>query len=253
MRAAWIGAAGIVAVALGAGAAAQEAPAPPIAATETVGAVLKEFDAAVAEHRKAWEAARKAGTQVPRAPDARVYAARVLAAVEASADPAEAATGVRWLMLRASGQAERARARELCGTRCLDRPEMADVAQALQRTRDAADHALLRTLLTHSPHAAVQAQACFALAKVLLATRADDAAATAEAETLLERCIKEFADAKHWRGSLGAAADAELYERRHLAVGRPAPEIEGIDPAGATFRLSEFRGRVVVVDFWGDW
>jgi peroxiredoxin len=34
-----------------------------------------------------------------------------------------------------------------------------------------------------------------------------------------------------------------------LAVGRPAPEIEGIDLNGRRFRLSYYRGKVVVLDF----
>jgi hypothetical protein len=36
-------------------------------------------------------------------------------------------------------------------------------------------------------------------------------------------------------------------------VGQPAPEIVGEDIDGAPFKLSDFRGRVVVLNFWGDW
>ena len=36
-------------------------------------------------------------------------------------------------------------------------------------------------------------------------------------------------------------------------VGDLAPEIEGADVTGAEFRLSDYRGKVVVLDFWGDW
>ena len=32
-----------------------------------------------------------------------------------------------------------------------------------------------------------------------------------------------------------------------------APEIEGPDMDGKTFKLSDYRGKVVVLDFWGDW
>ena len=37
------------------------------------------------------------------------------------------------------------------------------------------------------------------------------------------------------------------------AVGQPAPEIEGPDQNGETFKLSDYRGKVVVLDFWADW
>jgi hypothetical protein len=32
---------------------------------------------------------------------------------------------------------------------------------------------------------------------------------------------------------------------------RPAPEIEGVDSHGVAFRLSDYRGQVVLLDFWG--
>src|SRR5881397_2162529 len=36
-------------------------------------------------------------------------------------------------------------------------------------------------------------------------------------------------------------------------VGQPAPEIEGEDIDGNRMKLSDFRGKVVVLDFWGFW
>jgi hypothetical protein len=36
-------------------------------------------------------------------------------------------------------------------------------------------------------------------------------------------------------------------------VGQPAPEIVGEDIDGVPFRLSDYRGHVVVLDFWGHW
>ena len=37
------------------------------------------------------------------------------------------------------------------------------------------------------------------------------------------------------------------------SVGVPAPEIDGTDLDGAPMRLSDYRGKVVVLSFWGDW
>lgn len=36
-------------------------------------------------------------------------------------------------------------------------------------------------------------------------------------------------------------------------IGKPAPEIVGSDMDGTPFRLSDYRGQVVMLDFWGDW
>jgi hypothetical protein len=35
--------------------------------------------------------------------------------------------------------------------------------------------------------------------------------------------------------------------------GRAAPEIQGKDADGVAFALSDYRGKVVMLDFWGNW
>jgi cytochrome oxidase Cu insertion factor (SCO1/SenC/PrrC family) len=48
-----------------------------------------------------------------------------------------------------------------------------------------------------------------------------------------------------------AAADKPKYYK--FDVGTKAPEIEGSDVDGKKFKLSDYRGKVVVLDFWGNW
>jgi cytochrome oxidase Cu insertion factor (SCO1/SenC/PrrC family) len=43
------------------------------------------------------------------------------------------------------------------------------------------------------------------------------------------------------------------FEQRELAIGKVAPEIEGEDADGVPFKLADYRGKVVVLDFWGHW
>jgi peroxiredoxin len=38
-----------------------------------------------------------------------------------------------------------------------------------------------------------------------------------------------------------------------LDVGKRAPEITGQDTDGKDFSLSDYRGKVVLLDFWGHW
>lgn len=55
---------------------------------------------------------------------------------------------------------------------------------------------------------------------------------------------------------LGDKAAAELRRIENLSrleVGRPAPEIEGEDTDSVRFKLSDYRGKVVLLDFWGHW
>lgn len=74
-----------------------------------------------------------------------------------------------------------------------------------------------------------------------------------EAETAFSVVAKEHGELKHFRGDLEAACKADLFELRYLGYGSVAPEIEGEDIAGERFKLSDYRGKVVVLDFWGHW
>ena len=76
-----------------------------------------------------------------------------------------------------------------------------------------------------------------------------------EAEAVLERVAAEFADVKDGYDGrpLGEIARGELFALRSLSVGRTAPEIQGTDAGGKAFALSDYRGKVVVLTFSGDW
>jgi len=82
--------------------------------------------------------------------------------------------------------------------------------------------------------------------------------AVAEAEALFERALAEYADVSAYGyaddlGSIGEAARTELQSIREFAIGRVAAEIEGEDIDGERFKLSDYRGRVVVLTFSGNW
>ena len=54
----------------------------------------------------------------------------------------------------------------------------------------------------------------------------------------------------------GPAAKAGLPRARSAPgpqVNEPAPDIVGEDVDGKEFKLSDYRGKVVVLDFWGFW
>jgi len=50
-----------------------------------------------------------------------------------------------------------------------------------------------------------------------------------------------------------AAAQPPVNAKVGFEVGNLAPEIIGEDIDGKKFKLSDYRGKVVVLDFWGDW
>jgi hypothetical protein len=118
---------------------------------------------------------------------------------------------------------------------------------------------LLRGVLEKSPHRAVRAQAGLSLGLMLNgrasprragARPPENAAALArEAEELFERVATKYADV----AAVAEQAGGELFEIRHLAVGKAAPDIKGADGGGKDLKLSDYRGRVVVLEFWAEW
>jgi RNA polymerase sigma factor (sigma-70 family) len=86
-----------------------------------------------------------------------------------------------------------------------------------------------------------------------------------EAEDLFELVIDRYGDVPFVRGggresydrarktTLAQVAEGRLDEMHHLAVGQPAPEIDGVDLDGKPLKLSDHRGKVVVLVFWGSW
>ncbi|MFT6177680.1 MAG: hypothetical protein ACJAQT_000698 [Akkermansiaceae bacterium] len=83
----------------------------------------------------------------------------------------------------------------------------------------------------------------------LTLTDAERAAGNLEAAGLLEKLGKE----EVLNELLGKWIEELLYKITHLVVGCEAPEIEGVDHDGNKFRLSEYRGKVVLLPFWGLW
>jgi len=83
----------------------------------------------------------------------------------------------------------------------------------------------------------------------------DPAAILKEADALFCRVIEEFPDLRNKTGGtpLGEQARGRLFRLRNLQVGCNAPEIDGLDIDGQRFRLSDYRGKVVLLTFCGNW
>ncbi len=129
----------------------------------------------------------------------------------------------------------------------------------------AAALALIKAVAEKNPDRTARGQAVMALAwqakKKFAAAEhrksADADKLAAEAEKAFEAVVKDYADCprllREDAPKLGELAQQELFELRHLRIGKTAPEIEGEDLDGKKFKLSDYRGKVVVLDFWGDW
>lgn len=147
---------------------------------------------------------------------------------------------------------------------------------------------LLRRALERSPYHEIRGLACYRLAEILieraervrawrllgspprsdhflirggpevvdLLRRSDPARLEAEAASLLERMVAEFSWVRENQGgrngvgtALGEPAKSELDRLRRLSIGKPAPEIVGVDFDGKPMKLSDYRGKVVLLYF----
>lgn len=70
---------------------------------------------------------------------------------------------------------------------------------------------------------------------------------------MLHEIQDNYADVKVFKGTLGDLATRELFHIEHLSVGGTVPEISGEDVDGDEFKLSDYRGKIVMIDFWADW
>ena len=128
---------------------------------------------------------------------------------------------------------------------------------------------LLREVIDRNPSRDVRAEACFCLVQflknkaefvsLLKSPQGDELA-----EGLEDRWGRDYVEQIKScdPGRLTEEAD-ELFEQghekyadyldSHVVYGEQAPEINGDDIHGRPMRMSDYRGKVVVLDFWGDW
>jgi thiol-disulfide isomerase/thioredoxin len=93
-----------------------------------------------------------------------------------------------------------------------------------------------------------------------LAEQADDAddpkkadALSTEAIGLFEKAAKEAPDAKVGADTLAKAAEGEIAALKSLKVGAKAPDVEATDLDGKRAKLSDYKGKVVLLDIWATW
>ena len=150
-----------------------------------------------------------------------------------------------------------------------------------RRTPNADHEATLRRLMTDSPHDSVKAAATMAMSDMLTTLEQLDGLEGARRERIVEMIGEEFAAkwtpeaiekesdlvldslVKNYKDvpikgsrngeTYGTRIESMIFAKEKLQVGCVAEDIVGEDLDGEEFKLSDYRGKVVVIDFWGDW
>ena len=102
----------------------------------------------------------------------------------------------------------------------------------------------LAKLAKDSPHKEVRASAI--TAQLLPAHEGGD---KAKAEPLIALLKKDYSETKIYKEQV----EGILFEREFLSIGKVAPDFELSDIDGKSFKLSDYRGKVVYLDYWGFW
>lgn len=265
-------------------------PEPEADPAEELDAILAEYEA---KTEALWDAIDAAGEDkvaqraaYELAPNPADYAPRVLEIGRAHPDTEAGFRALAWYMENGRGSDTGVTAEVLTAfaTHHLEREELVDVVAGLGYNPSPESEDFARKLLSKSPHRKVRGRAAFALAQIASthtdladAIARDDEefvsryaryygdgmiervrergleAVQAERDRMYELVVADYADVKSLRGTLGEAAERNLFEIRHLQIGMVAPDIDGTDLDEVAFKLSDYRGKVVVLDFWGDW
>ncbi len=223
-------------------------------ASETLKKLTATYDQAQRDFTEKYQAAKtdeerqKISATYPK-PEAHSPAFLTLAEQNPGTPVAEDA--LRWIVSHDRQNASLNKVLAILTKDHLQSPRLGEACQSLVYAQDPHAELFLRKVLEKNPAHEVQGQAAMSLGQLL--RNKSGSGNSAEAENLFERVTKDFADVKSYRGTLGEAAGAQLFEIRNLSIGQIAPDIEGQDVDGKTFKLSEYRGKVLVLDFWGDW
>ncbi len=225
-------------------------------ADEEYDRLLQSYDEA---HEKWVEQTRvlKKGKTPPRAP-AVVFAAKFQTYARKHVGKPEAIPALVWL-INASRMDTANEALERVATWAIEflrrnhaaspalGPFMADLRNAADSVSSENLVAFYERVRKKNPDPEVQAAATFNEAYALwIGDR--PAADKKRADELFRTVIKEYPDSP-----LAEEAEGLLKHTERFDIGLRAPEIVGTDPSEKEIRLSQFKGRVVALVFWGFW
>jgi thiol-disulfide isomerase/thioredoxin len=128
---------------------------------------------------------------------------------------------------------------------------LAGICQSLAR-RDDGDK-LIRDIRAKSTSTVVQFQAGFFLAEALREKDEPTDADNKEAEKLLVDFVAAAKDRKDVPEGMLGAAEGSLKDLRLFGIGKPAPVAESKDLDDKAVKLADYKGKVVVLDFWATW
>lgn len=208
--------------------------------------IKKEWETAQEQARKAYRAAQSdEEREKVKYPNPTTFCERFLTLAEKHPDRPAALDALLWVATEYYHHDAGKKALEWLRRDHIQSEKLGPLCDQLIYANSAQE--FLRAVAEKNPHRDVQGKAHYALARQLMRS------SETEADRLFNVVRKKYGSVKYGDRTLGDAAKGDLYELHHLAIGKVAPEIKGEDVEGKKFKLSDYRGKVVVLDFGGDW
>lgn len=132
----------------------------------------------------------------------------------------------------------------------LSHPRLAEAVISTTYDRSDACQVFLEQVLDKSEVGQARAAAAFVLGYRLRGESEEEAK---QRLSYLRMAADGLGDLEVRGRSVKQLAEGQLFAAENLAIGKVAPDIEGEDVHGKPFKLSDYRGKVVVLDFWGHW
>ena len=228
---------------------------PAVPAGERMATLLTEFDSKMEAFRTAYEAAESRSDKRKivdeMLPKPQQYKTELLELVRENPEESNAVDAWLWL---AKNSRDRQAMKEAMDTLLEDYADSDKIGEiSLFLMGDPNAKTKLEKLIS-SPHDSVKGAATYAMASMLKRnSERDDSIAESDYLTLFKSVVDDYPDLVVMDRKLAEMAASAIFEIEHLTIGKEAPDIEGEDLDGVAFKLSDYRGKVIMLDFWGDW
>jgi len=225
-------------------------------AQEEYKALVKDYQTERNEFQKALSEAKtdeeKAKVREEKQPNVKEFADKFLEIADQHPSDPGAVDCLIWVTNFARGTDQANKSMDLLLSEHLDDPRAIRMMGNLTRMPDG-EKKLKKIIKENASNKDVQGAATYFLGELYFDKAENgDESAGAQAEKLFDEFIEKFSKEK-MSSAFVSKAKGNLKEIRTLGVGKEAPEIEAEDIEGEKFKLSEYRGKVVLLDFWGDW
>jgi len=215
---------------------------------EQIEAITSEFDQKATAFMKKLQAEKDRNNQrklYKERPDPQVSVDQVITLAKKDLKAAGVEQGLGWCAKKTGRGPQSLEVLDLILTHYNESAVLGSLASNYSRMRGVKE---LRLIVEKSGNEKVRQGATYYLASMLLKSEASKA----EGITLM-KALQATDGLAESKPKLHKQIESDLFVAESLSIGCKAPDIVGKDHDGKEFKLSDYKGQVVLLDFWGIW